>query len=297
METLSFAKHMRPQTVEQPEVKLRSTGYVGFVWTACQHELTMLLRAKRTILGAVACLAPVVMVLAVPYLSAAPFRQSGTHIFVMMVDYLFLGAMAPVVALYFGSVLIAEDVDSETLPYLLVRPVPRSALVAGRLLAYLLVASVVLITSLVLTFGACSAVGDLALIRENFVLVAHYGAVLVLAALSYGALAMFLGAWLKRPVVVGVVFLFGWQRAANIVPGAVDFLTIEKYLRALMPALATERAKTVIKTALGDFEKEQLIVQVPSALAILAMIVLAFSIATVFMLHHREYSRARAAGG
>ena len=77
----------------------------------------------------------------------------------------------------------------------------------------------------------------------GFAAVAHYSGVALLGLLAYGAVTMFLGAVTKRPIVIGVLLLYGWQRVATAVPGLIDFLTVQKYTDTLLPALAEERGK------------------------------------------------------
>jgi hypothetical protein len=43
------------------------------------------------------------------------------------------------------------------------------------------------------------------------------------------------GAWLKRPLVVGLVFTFGWEQFAMLMPGYLRRFTLAYYLQALVP--------------------------------------------------------------
>ena len=105
-----------------------------------------------------------------------------------------------------------------------------------------------------------------------------------------------LGALSKRPVILGIAFLYGWQRLAMIVPGAVDFLTIEKYLTAMLPKLATERQSAVIRTALAEFQKKQLMIDASKAAVTLLIVVTVLLALTCVVLRRREYSQSRAIG-
>ena len=35
---------------------------------------------------------------------------------------------------------------------------------------------------------------------------------------AYGAVFAFVGAWLKRPLIVGLVFAFGWEQTVLLIP-------------------------------------------------------------------------------
>ena len=51
---------------------------------------------------------------------------------------------------------------------------------------------------------------------------------------AYGAVFAFVGARLKRPLVVGLVFAFGWEPAVLLFPGYLKRLTVAYYLQALV---------------------------------------------------------------
>ena len=60
-------------------------------------------------------------------------------------------------------------------------------------------------------------------------------ALLALGLAVYGALFAFVGAKFKRPLLVGLVFIFGWEQAALAFPGYLKKFTIAYYLQGLVP--------------------------------------------------------------
>ena len=52
---------------------------------------------------------------------------------------------------------------------------------------------------------------------------------------AYGAVFALVGARLKRPLVVGLVFAFGWEPTVLLFPGYLKRLTVAYYLQALVP--------------------------------------------------------------
>ncbi len=271
--------------------------YTQYLAGAFSHATLMMLRRRRIILAAALSLSPLFIPLALAFLSDTAFAEDGNRTFVNLVEVLYLKAIAPLLALFFGCMLIGEDVELQTMPYLLTRPIPRSAIVLGRFLSYLMISSTIIVVSIGMIFAACTSVGNLAFSVETERLLVQYWAVAVLALFGYGAFAMFLGATTKHPIIFGIMFIFGWQRIALYIPGMVDFLTIEKYLLALLPKLATQRSNAVIKTALGEFEKQQWLIAGPKALAGLFIITGCLICATCLAVRWREYSAARAVAG
>ena len=58
---------------------------------------------------------------------------------------------------------------------------------------------------------------------------------LALGLAVYGALFAFVGAFFKRPLVIGLVFTFGWEPTVMALPGYLKQFTIAYYLQALVP--------------------------------------------------------------
>jgi uncharacterized protein (DUF2062 family) len=59
-------------------------------------------------------------------------------------------------------------------------------------------------------------------------------AMLTLGLLAYGAVFALVGARLKRPLIIGLVFVLGWEPGALLLPGYLKRLTIAYYLQALV---------------------------------------------------------------
>jgi hypothetical protein len=63
----------------------------------------------------------------------------------------------------------------------------------------------------------------------------RYLGVLGLGILAYTAFFTFLGAVLKRAIIVGMVFGFGWENVIQYFPGSTQKLSIVHYLKSLLP--------------------------------------------------------------
>ena len=81
------------------------------------------------------------------------------------------------------------------------------------------------------------------------------------------------------------------------IPGLIDFFTIEKYVVAMLPKLATERENVVVRTAIIEFERKVFLVGAVKAAVTLAVISVVLLTLTTFIVRWREYSSARALGG
>lgn len=290
---MTETEHARDAIAERP----RPGIYFTYVTAAFGQMLLLMLRRQRIVLAAVIILLPVLVPLSMAFLSPSQFAEDGSKVFTNTAEHVHINMLAPLLALFFAAMLVGEELEAQTIAYMLTRPIPRSAWVLGRFLAYFVVTSVILSASCALTFCACTALDKLSFEWVHLKLLLHYCGVAVYALAAYGALAAFLGATTRRPIIIGVIVLYGWQRMALLVPGIVDFMTIQKYTDALLPALATQRLNVEIQTVLGTFQKEIFMVSAGKAAIAMGFITLVFLGATTIAVRIREYSAARAIGG
>ena len=96
-------------------------------------------------MAASVALSPVLIPLALSLLSEQAHSPEGQETLHTLVKYLYIQAMVPLLALFFGSMLIGEEVESQMMPFLLTRPIPRSALVFGKYAAFVMVTTAIFI--------------------------------------------------------------------------------------------------------------------------------------------------------
>ena len=69
----------------------------------------------------------------------------------------------------------------------------------------------------------------------------------------YGALFALIGAWLKRPLLIGLFFAFGWEQVVMSVPGYVRRFSVAYYLQSLVPqAMPTDGVTSILQTFFKD---------------------------------------------
>ena len=69
---------------------------------------------------------------------------------------------------------------------------------------------------------------------------------MALGLAAYGALFAFMGASLKRPLVIGLVFAFGWEQVALLVPGYLRRFTLAYHLEAVFRQTAGGASQPVL---------------------------------------------------
>ena len=151
----------------------------------------------------------------------------------MMIWLLYIRFIVPVLGVFYGTSLIADEVDDKTITYLFTRPIPRSAVLLGKYFAYLVCTALLVLPSVMLVFFLVVPTGGGRIAEAFPALVADLG-MLVVGLTAYGAVFALVGTRLKRPLIVGLVFTFGWEPAVLLFPGYLKRLTVAYYLQALV---------------------------------------------------------------
>jgi ABC-type transport system involved in multi-copper enzyme maturation permease subunit len=170
----------------------------------------------------------------------------GAAIFGIMIWLLYVRFIVPVLGVFYGTALIADEVDDKTITYLFTRPIPRGAVLLGKYLAYLACTALLILPSVVVVYFLVAPLGDGSIGRAFPLLLADLG--MIAAGLAaYGAVFAAVGARLKRPLVIGLVFAFGWEPGVLLFPGYLKRLTVAYYLQALVPhAMPEDSSITVL---------------------------------------------------
>ena len=158
----------------------------------------------------------------------------GPAIFGMMIWLLYVRFIVPVLGVFYGTSLIADEVDDKTITYLFTRPIPRGAVLIGKYLAYLGCTVLLILPTVMMVFFLIVPLGRGSIGQAFPSLLTDLG-MIALGLAAYGAVFALVGARLKRPLVVGLVFAFGWEPTVMLIPGYLKQLTVAYYVQALVP--------------------------------------------------------------
>jgi ABC-type transport system involved in multi-copper enzyme maturation permease subunit len=217
-----------------------------------------MLWSRRTIFMALIVGGPIFLAVVARIMQAggvAPLRVNGQEvggaaIFGMMIWVFFLRFIVPVLGVFYGTSLIADEVEDRTITYLFTRPIPRGAVLLGKYLAYLVCTSLVVLPSVMIVYFL---IVPFAAIAGSFGALVKDLAILALGLAVYGALFALVGAVLKRPLVIGLVFAFGWEQVALLMPGYLKRVTLAYYLQSLIPhAMPADGAVSLIQSVFRD---------------------------------------------
>lgn len=234
----------------------RAPGVVAGALRVFELSLGQLLWSRRTIFMALVVGLPVLVSIVVRALvlldvTSGRLPASGPVIFGLMIWAFFIRFAVPVLAVFYGTGLIADEVDDKTITYLLTRPIPRASVLLGKYLAYLVCTIAVVLPSIMIMWLLVAPIqGTLA---ESFPALAADLGIVALGLMAYGALFALVGATFKRPLLFGLLFVFGWENLALALPGYIRQLTVAHYLQGLVPhAMPTGSPAGVLQAVFGQ---------------------------------------------
>src|SRR4051794_14290157 len=79
-------------------------------------------------------------------------RMTGPSIFGLMIWLVYLRFAVPILGVFYGSSLMADEIEDKTITYLFTRPIRRGAVLFGKYLAYLVCTIFVVLPSVVLVY-------------------------------------------------------------------------------------------------------------------------------------------------
>jgi ABC-type transport system involved in multi-copper enzyme maturation permease subunit len=220
-------------------------GFLSSSLRVFDLSLGEMLWSRRTIFMALVVGAPVFIALVLRLLVGlgAPFfdeprgggglRMNGPGMFGLIIWGMYLRFIVPVLGVFYGTSLMADEVEDKTITYLFVRPIRRGAVLFGKYLAYLACTVFVVLPSIVLVY--LLVVPMRGSLGGSFIDLVKDLTLLTLGLAVYGALFAFIGAKFKRPLLVGLIFIFGWEQAALAFPGYMKRFTVAYYLQGLVP--------------------------------------------------------------
>jgi ABC-type transport system involved in multi-copper enzyme maturation permease subunit len=170
------------------------------------------------------------LILSVPYalINSAEFVNSlGYMDFTKWVIlWTYLGFVLPLFTLSYATAAFGTDRESRSLVWLMTRPIPRSGIYLAKLLGALPWCVVFSLGGFVVLCLVGGEYGRKAL--------AMYWPAATAATIAFSALFHLIGAIFRRPVVVGLVYVFFFESLVSALPGSLKLLSLTFYARSLM---------------------------------------------------------------
>jgi ABC-2 type transport system permease protein len=268
----------------------RTPGTLSSAFRIFDLSMSEMLWSRRTIFMALVVGAPVLIsvvlrlldALGAPVFQVNGMRMAGPAIFGLMIWVFYLRFTVPVLGVFYGTSLIADEVEDKTITYLFTRPIPKGAVLLGKFFAYLACTLCVVLPSVVIVYLCIVPMrGSLG---ASFLDLLKDLTLLAIGLAVYGAVFAFIGARFKRPLLVGLIFIFGWEQVALAFPGYLKKLTVAFYLQALVPhAMPNDNVISLIQ---GIFRENPSLSQ---ALVSLTVILLVFLWLAAVSVERKEY--------
>lgn len=201
----------------------------------------------------------------------------------------FLLFLSPFVALFYGTSLIADEVENKTITYLLTRPVQKYIITFGKLLAYFLVAIIIVFPPTIITYVMLINDNRMTLDSSDilYLLIKQLGTT-ALSIIVYGSIFNFFGTRLKHPIVSGLLFAFGWEKIVLIVPGIVRNFSIVHYIVSIFPN-AMDINKEFVMMGMRQMLQVNLS-STPFSIMILFVITMIFWGLSIYTIYNKEFN-------
>ena len=233
----------------------KTPGYLPSALRVFDLSVSEMLWSRRTIFMVLVVGAPVLISVVLRLLDAvgAPvfqvngMRMAGPAVFGMMIWFFYLRFTVPVLGVFYGTSLIADEVEDKTITYLFTRPVPKGAVLLGKYFAYMACTVFVVLPSVVIVYLCIVPMrGSLG---GSFLDLVKDLTLLAIGLAVYGAVFATIGARFKRPLLVGLIFIFGWEQVALAFPGYLKRFTVAYYLQSLVPhAMPNDNVVSLIQS-------------------------------------------------
>ena len=226
-------------------MKHKDTGGVTFFLNSTKNIFSVFFslgkRAKKTKAFYLISFIPVVMALVIKFgqILSEHSDIGGIYIFTNIIMAFYLQFLILILALFFGTSVCSEELEGKTLTYLTTRPISKSAIILGKYTSY---------TALAILMTAAGVVCSFLILNVNSLLdfslykiLLRDLAVLSLGLICYTAFFTFIGTFLKRSIMFGLMFSFGWENVIQYFPGTTQRFAIVHYLKSLLPSTSGGR--------------------------------------------------------
>jgi len=150
--------------------------------------------------------------------------------------------LLPLASAIYTTMIVSQEVEQKTIVYLLTRPVQRWQLLIGRWGATVTAVTILSFIGIVAAFigsrGAQVSIGmDLLAV--------------LLGALAYGSLFLFITLIFNRALIICVLFAFGWESSVPNLPTGLQSLSVLAHMQAIAKHPEAEGGKKFLELIAG----------------------------------------------
>lgn len=238
------------------------------LWVVTGLTLRYLLGTRRVIAMVLLSAIPFILALS---LAAARVAAFDILLFQVLMIPLFFSVVLIFVTLVNATALIREEIEDNTIPYLLTRPISRPAVVLSKYIGYLAAVLLLLVPPILLAYGVTEAYQGTGLATDRDVLGGFLVAT-VLGCAAYGAFFLFISVLVRKPLAAGLLFGFVWESIVGSLPGDVPKLSVIHYLKSILKGMVGVTPLTTYNTDISPGVAVLLLVGFSVAMVVLTML-------------------------
>jgi ABC-2 type transport system permease protein len=221
---------------EAPRVTTTPPRAGGLEWSALGALFTLTLRqilhGRRMLVLAALALLPALLAVLVRTTVDARHGPPLSEIEFVCLFVLIPQALLPLTALLYGSGMILDEQEEQTLTYLLIRPLPKWALYLTKLLATVCMIALLGLVFVVIAYAA-TYLGSAELFDVFPLKALQTFAVMALALLAYTAVFGCLSLLVQRSMIAGITYIVGIEGVLANIDLPLRKLTVMYYFRVL----------------------------------------------------------------
>jgi ABC-2 type transport system permease protein len=168
--------------------------------------------------------------LSIPIFSAIVLEPGQQEGFYRIIIDLYFFIVLPILCLNHFGAMIRDELQEDTMTFLITRPVSRSRVFLIKYITH----SLWLQLSLLGNGLAFGLVGFYLQVPDVVALISHLIVVQMLAAIAYGALSSLLGLITQKFLVAGVVYGFIVEFGIGQIPTNINVLSISRHMQTLL---------------------------------------------------------------
>lgn len=239
------------------------------------------IRAKRAKMFFLVSLIPTVVfvIVRVVTLVNPEARFSLPSIYHQVAGVFYFQLFIQILCLFYGSAVISDELDNKTLVYLTTSPVSRASILTGKFLAHWVISNIIIVGGIVISFVAANL--SVLFRLEYLEKLGVFAGAAFLAVSAYSAFFTFLGTLMKKSILAGLFFIFGWEAVVQFFPGVTQKLTVSHYIKSLLSSHFSG-SRSLLSFRLQSSPA-------PEAIVILVLITLIFLCLAAFLFYKKEF--------
>lgn len=240
-----------------------------------------LFSGKRLLVTLAVFAGPIILVAVTSF-----FKHLGApdETYAEMVMGLYAMIIIPFLGVYWGSLLLSDEIEGKTLVYIWTRPAGRAPVFLWKFVFMAFWLAVLIALSLTGVYITAHFSGGVSSIQRDILTIVWDVRALTMGALAYASFGLLLAVLLKKPIVVGLLYVCFIDGFVQVLPGFLKRLSLRHYIFVLSTHSKYDQASGGFWQLLGEGAATE-----DEALFTLALVTLIFLFLTSLLLGRREF--------